>query len=121
MAFFDTTDLPKPTLVRNQFGGTLGDPIRKDKTFFFGSFQGLLLRQATTTITSVPVEAWRNAISPAYRGWRSMIRPRVPDGIGTPAFCEQSDYGRPHSPDQPRAGGSDSATQSTRLRPQSPA
>jgi hypothetical protein len=30
-----------PPLRRQQFGGTLGGPIRKDKTFFFGSYQGL--------------------------------------------------------------------------------
>ena len=38
---------PKPPLHRNQFGGTLGGPIRKDKTFFFFSYQGL--RQTTPT------------------------------------------------------------------------
>jgi hypothetical protein len=30
-----------PPLRRQQFGGTLGGPIKKDKTFFFGSYQGL--------------------------------------------------------------------------------
>jgi Carboxypeptidase regulatory-like domain/TonB dependent receptor len=30
-----------PPLRRQQFGGTFGGPIRKDKTFFFGSYQGL--------------------------------------------------------------------------------
>jgi hypothetical protein len=29
-----------PTLKQNQFGGTLGGPIKKDKIFFFGSYQG---------------------------------------------------------------------------------
>jgi hypothetical protein len=36
-----------PPLHRNQFGGTVGGPIRKDKTFFFFSYQGL--RQITST------------------------------------------------------------------------
>ncbi len=38
---------PTPPLHRNQFGGALGGPIRKDKTFFFFSYQGL--RQITST------------------------------------------------------------------------
>src|ERR1700686_4321117 len=33
--------LGTPPLRRQQFGGTFGGPIRKDKTFFFGSYQGL--------------------------------------------------------------------------------
>ena len=30
----------KPTLIRNQFGGTFGGPIRRDHTFFFGDYEG---------------------------------------------------------------------------------
>src|SRR6202051_1046925 len=33
--------LATPPLRRNQFGGTFGGPIKKDKTFFFMSYQGL--------------------------------------------------------------------------------
>jgi outer membrane receptor protein involved in Fe transport len=36
--YFDTT---KPGFVMNQFGGTLGGPIKKDQTFFFASYEGL--------------------------------------------------------------------------------
>ncbi|MGC2196326.1 MAG: carboxypeptidase regulatory-like domain-containing protein, partial [Terriglobales bacterium] len=40
--YFDTT---KPAFIMNQFGGTLGGPIKKDQTFFFGSYEGLRRRQ----------------------------------------------------------------------------
>ena len=39
--FFSKFDgQPRPDLKQNQFGGAVGGPIRKDRTFFFGSYQG---------------------------------------------------------------------------------
>jgi hypothetical protein len=52
---------PRTPLRWNQFGGTVGGPIFKDKLFFFADYQGL--RQATPTSlvsTSVMPMAWRS-------------------------------------------------------------
>ena len=46
-------------LKRNQFGGTFGGPIKKDKTFFFLYYEGLRNRQGETTRTTVPSDAER--------------------------------------------------------------
>jgi hypothetical protein len=46
-------------LHRNQFGATIGGPIRKDKTFFFGYYEGLRNSQGETTRTTVPSDAER--------------------------------------------------------------
>jgi len=97
--FFNTTNLPKPNFIRNQFGGTLGGPIRQDKTFYFGSFQGMFLRQATTQTTSVPVETWRNGDFSGVLGL-NLYDPATgsPDGIGRQPFAENRiPAGRIHS------------------------
>ncbi len=57
--FFNFEPQPKPALIRNQYGATLGGPIRRNKTFFFGSFQGVNQRQATTQLNTIPVADWR--------------------------------------------------------------
>jgi len=61
---------PKPPVHINQFGGTLGGPIKHDKLFFFFAYEGY--RQATTTLTTgqVPTESFRQqmlAAVPAYK------------------------------------------------------
>ncbi len=42
-----------PEFQRNNFGGSFGGPIRKDKTFFYGVFEGVRQRLGITTIDSV--------------------------------------------------------------------
>lgn len=56
--FFNVAPQPKPTFIRNEFGASVGGPIKRDKTFFFGSYQGRYLRQSSTQTTTLPVDAW---------------------------------------------------------------
>ncbi len=46
--FENAAGFPKSEYRQNQFGGTLGGPIRKDKTFFFGYYEGFRNRQGET-------------------------------------------------------------------------
>jgi hypothetical protein len=50
---------PAPKYLRNQFGFTLGGPIRRDRTFFFGDYEGRIVREGVTRLTNVPTEAER--------------------------------------------------------------
>jgi Carboxypeptidase regulatory-like domain len=47
----------RPVVVENTFGGSLGGPIKKNKLFFFGTFQPDLLRSTTTANGVVPTTA----------------------------------------------------------------
>ena len=52
--FFAPSSEPKPKYLRNQFGGSIGGPIRKDRTFIFGDYEGTRSREGITRITNVP-------------------------------------------------------------------
>ena len=63
--FSNFNHLPKPAERQNDFGGVIGGPIIKDKTFFFWSYEGLRLRQPATQETVVPDLASRQTQTPA--------------------------------------------------------
>ncbi|HVW87756.1 MAG TPA: hypothetical protein VHB50_23890, partial [Bryobacteraceae bacterium] len=59
---------PKPQFRRNQYGLTLGGPIRKNKTFFFVDWQGTRQLTGLTRFSTVPTLAQRQGIfaTPIY-------------------------------------------------------
>jgi hypothetical protein len=62
--FFDTE---RPKFNQNQFGGTFGGPILRDKTFFFGSYEGRRIRQGMPSdLVRVPTA---NERAGDFSGW----------------------------------------------------
>jgi hypothetical protein len=66
-----------PSFLHNQFGGAIGGPIKKDKLFFFGDYQGLRERTGTTILTTVPTATAHTSCT-------------TPGGV-----CDLSDYLNP--------------------------
>lgn len=85
--FANSRGLEKPPRRLNLFGGTLAGPVVQDKTFFFGSYEGLRLRQPLTGITDVPSLSARQAAPDEIRPFLEAF-PR-PTGAARPdGFAE---------------------------------
>jgi hypothetical protein len=69
---------PKAGSRQNDFGGVFGGPIRKNRTFFFASFEGLRLLQPNTLIADVPSTALRQQAPAALQPYLAMFP--VPTG-----------------------------------------
>lgn len=54
----------KPVLIQNQFGGTIGGPIKRDRTFFFADYEGFrrIFRTLQGNIQTIPTAPNRQGI-----------------------------------------------------------
>jgi hypothetical protein len=57
--FLNMAGQPRAKLAFNQYGASLGGPIRRDRTFVFGNFEGFNQRQGYTLTTTVPTTLQR--------------------------------------------------------------
>ena len=57
--YFDPKDQPVPPLRQNQFGGAIGGPVMRDRSFFFFSYEGQRVQRSLTRTFSVPTAAVR--------------------------------------------------------------
>ena len=86
--FFEfTTPDPHP-FRRNQFGGSIGGPIRRGRTFYFAAYEGFRQRQGVDLNSVVPSDAQRAAATdPVIRQLLPLIpRANFFDADGTPRF-----------------------------------
>jgi hypothetical protein len=68
--FFDPGQIPP--FKRNQFGGSIGGPIIKNRTFFFADYEGIRQSKGITAVTTVPSLLARSGLICSMPGQRQM-------------------------------------------------
>jgi hypothetical protein len=95
--FVNFNGLAKPAERVNDFGGVLGGPVRKDKTFFFFSYEGQRLRQPSTQQTGVPDALARQQAPAASRPYLNAFPVANGAALGPGLAQFNSGYSNPSS------------------------
>ncbi len=76
----------KPILIRNQFGGTLGGPVFKNKLFFFGDYEGTRQLVHGVLLATVPTlnQSGRSALALANGGYTFLSGSSTENGAPVP-------------------------------------
>jgi len=77
--FFDDLQRPIPPYRQNQFGASLGGPLRRNRTFFFTNYEGLQIRQSLTNTTLLPTDAMRRGDFSGTNPLTGQPFPAIPD------------------------------------------
>lgn len=84
--------LPKAAEIQNDFGGVLGGPIVRNRTFFFFSYEGLRLHQPYTQVSTVPSMAARAAALSSNKPFLDMYPTPAPGAPETAPGSGLSPY-----------------------------
>ncbi len=95
--FFENSGgIPKGEYRQNQFGFTVGGPIKRDKTFFFGDYEGTRIRQASNSINTVPTSLERSS------GYTNLSELLTQGGTRTDVLGQTSALGQVFDPSTTR-------------------
>jgi len=73
--FANANNTGKPAFTQNQFGATVGGPVKKDKLFFFAGYEGYRQRQGANFLATVPLPAMYQGDFSGYRNASGGIIP----------------------------------------------
>jgi hypothetical protein len=73
--FANANGVGKPAFTQNQYGVTGGGPIKKDKLFFFGAWEGYDSRQGATFLATVPLPAMYTGDFSGYKNASGAVIP----------------------------------------------
>lgn len=88
--YFDPAPQIQPPFRLNQFGGSAGGAIIKDKLFFFGGDETIRQRTGTSLIGTVPIASYRETAVPAVQPALAMLP--LPNGAVTASNTNLAEY-----------------------------